>query len=455
MRRNPVSTAGRWRGWCSTPRPSCRASATAETYFPRFHFGWQHLRALRDGRFKYIDAPTPELYDVSADPGETRNIYKAYSRRAEGLRLLLERLAGSGVQAAPDRDTLDPETLQRLAALGYVGGGPKVDPQALLPDPKDKIEVFARLGRARALAKQEKLDEAIAAMRAVIAEDPGIIDAHTSLGGWLREKQRPDEAVAAYRKALEIDPQNELALGALADTYRAQGRPEAAIEGYRSLLQLSPRQPHLWYQLATLYLDLARRREAEATFREALEHNPKMGAAYNSLAALAFSRGASDEAERLVRQGLALEKDLRSSRFNLARVLEARGDVAEAERLYRDELEHFADHGRARFNLAQILRQRGDLRGYAAQLRVSTEKAPEFAPSFFFLAREELRQGRLAEARTLAERGLAADDRSELAALGHYVLADVYSREGRPQQAEAEVRLGRALEAARREIQAD
>jgi arylsulfatase A-like enzyme/Tfp pilus assembly protein PilF len=432
------------------PAADAPGVAYSETYFPRFHFGWQHLRSLRDGQWKYIEAPTPELYDVQQDPGETKNVYKAYSRRAEDLRLLLERMAGSGVQAAPDAAALDPETLQRLAALGYVGGGPQVDPEAVLPDPKDKIGLFERMGDARALAKKEKIEEAVAAMRGVIAEDPGIIDAHTTLGGWLNELKRSDEAIASYRRALEIDPKNEMALGALAGIYRAQGKPDAAIEGYRTVLQLEPRQPQMWYQLATLYLDLGREQEARKTFEEALKHNPKMGAAYNSLAALAFERGDVEGAERLVRKGLELEEDLRSSRFNLGRILEARGQVEEAERLYREELARFADNGRARFNLAQLARQRGDQAGFLAGLRESTAKAPDFGPAFFFLAREELRAGRLEAAAELARKGLEVDEGSQLAPLGHYVLADVYNRQGKAAEASAEVTKARRIETARR-----
>jgi tetratricopeptide (TPR) repeat protein len=424
--------------------------AYSETYFPRFHFGWQHLRSMRDGQWKYIEAPTPELYDVQQDPGETKNVYKAYSRRAEDLRLRLEKMAGNGVQAAPDETTLDPETLQRLAALGYVGGGPRVDPEAVLPDPKDKIGLFERMGDARALAKDEKLEEAVAAMRAVIAEDAGIIDAHTTLGGWLRKLKRPEEAIAAYRRTLEIDPRNEMALAALAEVYRAQGKPDAAIEGYRTVLKLEPRQPQMWYQLATLYLDLGRETDAKKTFETALEHNPKMGAAYNSLAALAFERGDMAEAERLVRKGLELEEDLRSSRFNLGRILEARGDIADADRLYREELAQFADNGRARFNLAQLARQRGDEAAFLAELRECTVKAPDFGASFFFLAREELRAGRLDAAADLAKKGLEVDKGSSVAPLGHYVLADVYNRQGHAAEARDEVAKARKIESARR-----
>ncbi len=47
----------------------------------------------------------------------------------------------------------------------------------------------------------------------------------------------------------------------------------------------------------------------------------------------------------------------------------------------------------------------------------------------------------------LAQRGLEAEPRSPVAALGHYVLADVYNRQGRPADASAEVAKARKLEA--------
>jgi tetratricopeptide (TPR) repeat protein len=124
--------------------------------------------------------------------------------------------------------------------------------------------------------------------------------------------------------------------------------------------------------------------------------------------------------------------------------------VADAERLYREELEQFADNGRARFNLAQLARQRGDQAAFLAELRASTVKAPEFGPAFFFLAREELRAGRLDAAADLARKGLDVDRRSRVAPLGHYVLADVYNRQGKPKEAAEEVAKARRIESGRR-----
>lgn len=425
-----------------------RHVAYSETYYTRFHYGWSELRSLRDGRFKFIEAPTPELYDLHQDPGETNNIYKANSRRGEDMRSRLESFAGKAGSEAPEKQQLDPETLQRLAALGYVGSAPAVKEGEVLADPKDKIRLYALIHDARDLGQADKLDEAIAKMRLVLAEDPQIVDGYISLGNWLGKAGRGAEAIDAYKQVLALQPDNEIAMVNLANVYRSRGETDKAVEGYRAALRLDPKSPQTWFQLATLFLDISRVDDAETTFRQSVDANPKMGAAWNSLGAIAWSRGRRDEAEKLIARGLELEPEVRTGRFNLARILEAKGDRAGAERLYREELATYADNGKARFNLAQLLRERGDRDGYLRELLASIEKAPEFGPAFFFLAREELRNGGLGGAEELARRGLEVDPGSEVAPLGHFVLADVYARKGDQTRAAEEARKGQRLEAA-------
>jgi arylsulfatase A-like enzyme/Tfp pilus assembly protein PilF len=413
--------------------------AYSESYFPRYHFGWQHLRALRNGAYHFIEAPTLELYDLRADPGEATNVYKAFSKRGRELQVRLEALAGRGSERAPERQMLDPETLQKLAALGYVGNAVDVDPEAVLPDPKDKIGLFARMGQAKEAGQADQLEKAVEEMRSVLKEDPNIVDAHLTLGNWLHKLKRDDEAIAEYKNVLTLKPDNEIAMANLARIYRNLGRSEAAIAGYKGALKVDPRSPNNWYQLATLYLNLGRVAEAEATFRQALESNPKMGSAYNSLGVIAFRRGDYASAETLVRKGLELEAKVPTGHYNLAQIEERRGNLAAAEDLYRKELEIYPDSGKARFNLAQLLRQKGDTEGYLRELREGTDKAPDFGPCYFFLAREELAAGDLEGARGTAEKGLAADPRSPEAPLGHYVLADVYARKGDSERSQREV----------------
>ena len=50
-------------------RPRTRSpgrSSYAETYYPRFHYGWSELFAVETERWKFVRAPRPELYDLPA-----------------------------------------------------------------------------------------------------------------------------------------------------------------------------------------------------------------------------------------------------------------------------------------------------------------------------------------------------------------------------------------------------
>ena len=99
----------------------------AESLTPLIHYGWSDLRALRDGRWKYILAPRPELYDLDQDPGELKNLVDEEPKRARAYRsgieqqLRQEQAARRGAESATA--TVPPDMLEKLGALGYVSGG--------------------------------------------------------------------------------------------------------------------------------------------------------------------------------------------------------------------------------------------------------------------------------------------------------------------------------------------
>src|SRR4026208_823276 len=63
-------------------------AAYSGAMYPLHHYGWSDLRALRSGRYKVIDAPRPELYDVDRDPGEKTNLFA--ERQALGDRMIVQ-----------------------------------------------------------------------------------------------------------------------------------------------------------------------------------------------------------------------------------------------------------------------------------------------------------------------------------------------------------------------------
>ena len=97
-------------------------AAYAETYVPKFAMGGAALRALRYGRFKLIDAPRPELYDLARDPGETRNRFADEPRTAHALRGELDRLTAGGNGAMNVRP-VDNKAVEKLEGPRLPGGG--------------------------------------------------------------------------------------------------------------------------------------------------------------------------------------------------------------------------------------------------------------------------------------------------------------------------------------------
>ena len=119
--------------------------AYSESLYPH-RFGWSALYALRDSRYKFIDAPKPELYDLARDPFEERNIVDERPTVAAAMKRRLAAIASTvPVDATGDSGGPSPETRARLAALGYVAG-PKMRPATggSWPDPKDCLPLLGR-----------------------------------------------------------------------------------------------------------------------------------------------------------------------------------------------------------------------------------------------------------------------------------------------------------------------
>jgi arylsulfatase A-like enzyme len=88
-------------------------------------------KSVRSGGWKLIqiparDGPTFELYDIAADPGETRNLYPQQKARAGELAKHLDAWLASfdGRQPSPSAQTeetkIDEAAAERLRALGYL-----------------------------------------------------------------------------------------------------------------------------------------------------------------------------------------------------------------------------------------------------------------------------------------------------------------------------------------------
>jgi arylsulfatase A-like enzyme/Tfp pilus assembly protein PilF len=428
--------------------------AYSESLYARNHYGWSELRSLRSGRFKFIATTRPELYDLERDPRERQNLYAERRSLADRMASELQRLSAEEQGAASGPSTVDPETRERLAALGYIGSFSHVarKPGEALPDPKDKIDIFNLMTSAHESKGEDETDAAIVRLKKVLSQDPNILDAWVMLGNEYSRKRDYQSALKQYQRALHINPDYDLATINLAHAYRALGQYEAALLGYQRYLERDPKNALVRYQMGELYVDLSQLDQAESAFRQALSDDTRVAAARNALGVVAFKRGDLPRAEQEIGAALAQRPDVALAHFNLALIAEERGDLQKAEAEYQKEIDMQAGAFKAAFNLANLRARMSDAAGQEAAYRKSIELNPRFAEGYFYLAKLYLDQGRqLDEAIALAQRGLELGPNSPYAPLGHYVLADIYSRRGMLAQSRREADRGRAKERLRPE----
>ena len=135
--------------------------------------------------------------------------------------------------------------------------------------------------------------------------------------------------------------------------------------------------------------------------------------------------------------------------YDLGLIHEARGEPAKAMAEYEAEIARNADTYQAHFNLAKLLTAAGRTADAVRHFQRAVEANPEFGTGYLYLAKARLDVDDLAGAEAAAIKGMTLKLDAEIAPLGHYVLADVYSRRGRTQDAAREAAAGRRLESRR------
>jgi arylsulfatase A-like enzyme/Flp pilus assembly protein TadD len=368
------------------PAPT-EAATYAESLTPLLHYGWSDLRSLRDGRFKYILAPRPELYDLREDPRELRNLAEADDARAQAMRgALLARIQGETRASATV--SVPPEVLEQLGALGYVGGGSSAAPTGA--DPKDKLEDYKAVNRLvrEGLTRLHDRDFAGSAerFRALRARGVDSFESRYYLGRALVGLGRWREAAAEFEGALRWQPAYVAAHEALATCRERAGDARGALLALREGQRHSPRDPRLFDAEASLQRRLGNLADARRAYEAVLPLAPRDALVRVQLGELLRDAGERERATALLREAVALEPEQASYWNALGMVLGGQEALAEAERAFREAVARDPKSARYRFNLGLALERQGRRDEAHAAFRDALAADPAFGP-----ARERLR----------------------------------------------------------------
>ena len=200
-------------------------------------FGWATLSGIRFKEWKWIQAPTPELYDLKTDPDEKNNVAMKELKRADEMNNIWNRIRPKDTVSAEPETTLSPEEMEKLESLGYIATGSVAGGSVEEgPDPKiyaDLLMPIEQLIHARVDEKEDLIEPLT---EQILAKDPQNWYALRVKGELLLEKRKFAEArelLLTLVETSESDPENYAHLGMACE---AMGRLDEAI---------------LWYQKAT------------------------------------------------------------------------------------------------------------------------------------------------------------------------------------------------------------
>ncbi len=391
----------------------------AETFVPRLHYGWSELRSLTRWPHKLVMAPKPELYDLSKDPGETRNLIDELPDVARALGSELETMVGP--TAVPQ--SVDQETLEKLKALGYAGS--TVPSAGKPPDPKDRLEIYRVLNdpAIQSLRPEDgaAFEKALSDLKDILTREPRIPRTYALYGELLLEANRAAEAAEVFEKLTALDGSSFEGHYGLGVALQRLGREEAALEALQKAVRIDPRNTKSYLRLAELYPI-----HAEGWLRRALAvHEDRT--IVDRLAQVLLESGKSAEARALL-EGLAAKAPNDAlAAYNLGQLLLVEGETESALVELRRAAALAPSDPDAHQALGSALALSGKREEAVESFRRAVELVPCFAAAQANLGTAYAELGRLPEAAAALEKAVSCDPAY---AAGFKNLAAIHSQMG-------------------------
>lgn len=380
-----------------TPRPP--SEVYSESRYAHNHYRCSALRSLRDGGYKYIEAPKPELYDLDQDPHELNNLYRHQKVLArslhERLRSLLGRYPTAHLSLA---SAVSPEVVEQLSALGYVTGtSAHRDDSDSGADPKDRIVQYQEIHRAISMAYSGRLKESVAALESVLTKTPNLPDARNILGLFQQKLGQHEQAARNFRYVLMQDPSNVLAHYNLAVSYFNLSRTDDAIRELNAVVAIATDSGRALEHVTTpaqellgiIWMQQKEYSRGRIQFERLLTIAPRDYVAHYNLGWLAGMEGNLDEGVRHLQVAVDVEPDNAEAHTALGSLYLRRGNLPEAQDQFADATRLTPKTALAHYNLGVVFAREKNNEEAAGEFKKALQADPNFGPAREALQRME------------------------------------------------------------------
>jgi len=176
----------------------------SETMYAHDAFRWSALRGLRKQDLQFIDAPVPELYNLSSDPHEQKNLAQTSTAQLRQMQSALHGLLTAPAQT-PAQDN-SPATVNALRSLGYIASSARGSSGIGGPDPKARLPEYQAYERGLEALYDHRESQAVAIFTALLKQDSFNNLARYYLGEAYLRLNRPADARREWQAALKQDP---------------------------------------------------------------------------------------------------------------------------------------------------------------------------------------------------------------------------------------------------------
>jgi choline-sulfatase len=359
--------------------------AYSETFYPFSSFGWSPLHALESERFHLIEAPNPELYDLGADPGETRNLAAQQPATVAVLREKMQALLAHHpfTRQEAGAGNLSPDAQEKLRALGYFGFRAAVSAESLkqgLADPKDKLWEFNSILKAQDAFQRKQDDQAEAVLTEVQQKDPQIYVIPFMLGESALRRQNWERAADQLQRCLALNPNFDSAMTGMARALAKLGRVDEAKSWLGKALQSNPQNYRAWYETGLLQAasDPA---AAFASYQKAIAIQPNYPPGQRELGLALFQQKDYASAATHLEKALALGLDDAHIRNFLGICYAQTHRPQKSIQSYRVALKLDPKLAEAHLNLAYALQRAGQIRQARAEYLAACQLEKTFCPA--------------------------------------------------------------------------